>query len=326
MRVILLLNRDQPAALPQAMHSIPCLMELAGKPILYWQLQELDMITENKIEEVKLLSAGLQKDEKAKIVGICRSLRAEPDFIQVGEQAGWASFAHCLDMHSGAAILAESSGVFRSEFKIGVTAENLAWVTVSEEPTKGATATIGANNQIVGLTEHSEAMGANQVPRPILYLKELQQLKEVLTPSANKNMSFKEFLTKCIANFKLQPFLLQEWLPFSQKRDLLKVNKLYLKELPLPQMVDPSAEATNTVINGPVYIGPNVKVSNSVIGPYVSLQASCEIRNSIICNAVVGQESLISTALIEDSFIGSQARFLGTTSQLNLANYSTLKA
>lgn len=77
-----------------------------------------------------------------------------------------------------------------------------------------------------------------------------------------------------------------------------------------------------SVIVPPVYLGPGAIVSESVVGPYVSVEAGAAIHRSVVRQSIIGRNTQVQDAQLENSLIGEEARVRGRRSALNISDHS----
>ena len=80
----------------------------------------------------------------------------------------------------------------------------------------------------------------------------------------------------------------------------------------------------NSVIVPPVYVSAGAKLSNSVVGPNVSVASGATITDSVLKECVIGENTQISSAVLADSLIGSNAVVQWDSHRLNLSDYSAI--
>ena len=99
---------------------------------------------------------------------------------------------------------------------------------------------------------------------------------------------------------------------------ILEYEKENLSEYPA------SAQIENSLIIPPCFIGENVKIVNSIIGPRVSLGNNTKVKNSNIDNSLIQERTEIQSANLSNSMIGNSAKYIGTSINLSLGDFSVL--
>jgi glucose-1-phosphate thymidylyltransferase len=108
------------------------------------------------------------------------------------------------------------------------------------------------------------------------------------------------------------------WYDCGQKQSLLETNAGLLKKLEFASDEVPFFE--NTIIIHPVSIAEGCDIQNSIIGPNVTVGENANINSSIISNSIIGSYSQLTTVVMHDSLIGSDAFVRGHSQSLNIGD------
>lgn len=106
------------------------------------------------------------------------------------------------------------------------------------------------------------------------------------------------------------------WHDFGKPETMLESNRELLKKDRHKEI-----ETENSVIIPPVHIADNVKIKDSVIGPYVTVAKGAEIINSTVKNSVIGENTKLNKADLEESIIGDESQVTGTFKNLNIGDH-----
>ncbi|MVN76264.1 NTP transferase domain-containing protein [Hymenobacter sp. HMF4947] len=109
------------------------------------------------------------------------------------------------------------------------------------------------------------------------------------------------------------------WFDCGRKETLLEANARLLDQ-PEFRVVLNYPDFPNTVIIPPVSIGVDCRIEHSIIGPNVAIGDRTIIRHTIISDSIIGSYSELSSAVMSDCIVGSDASFRGLNHSLNLGD------
>jgi glucose-1-phosphate thymidylyltransferase len=109
------------------------------------------------------------------------------------------------------------------------------------------------------------------------------------------------------------------WFDCGRKETLLEANARLLNR---PEFLDERdySEFPGTVIIPPVSIGRGCQISQSIIGPNVAIGDKTIIKNTILSDSIIGSYSELSSAVMHDCIVGSDASFRGMNHSLNIGD------
>jgi glucose-1-phosphate thymidylyltransferase len=81
---------------------------------------------------------------------------------------------------------------------------------------------------------------------------------------------------------------------------------------------------TESLVVQPSYIGKNVHIIGSRVGPYVSIGDNTTICCCVISSSIVGSESRIDNAVLNNSIIGNYSHLGWETKVLSVGDYSRI--
>ncbi|RZL04701.1 MAG: glucose-1-phosphate thymidylyltransferase, partial [Hymenobacter sp.] len=67
-------------------------------------------------------------------------------------------------------------------------------------------------------------------------------------------------------------------------------------------------------------IGEGCRIEHSIIGPHVAIGDRTIIRHTIVSDSIIGSYSELSSAVMHDCIVGSDASFRGLNHSLNLGD------
>ena len=109
------------------------------------------------------------------------------------------------------------------------------------------------------------------------------------------------------------------WFDCGRKETLLEANARLLDQPEFRQVPDYS-NFPDTVIIPPVSIGVDCRIEHSIIGPNVAIGDRTIVRHTIISDSIIGSYSELSSAVMSDCIVGSDASFRGLNHSLNLGD------
>jgi glucose-1-phosphate thymidylyltransferase len=112
------------------------------------------------------------------------------------------------------------------------------------------------------------------------------------------------------------------WFDCGKVDALLKTNA-HLLETTRGE-VAPSAEVSETQVEGAVRIEEDVVVRDSVLGPNVTLERGARVEGSRLRDCIVGPGTTILRSRLHDSIVGASARVEGIRGQVNAAEHTEL--
>lgn len=116
----------------------------------------------------------------------------------------------------------------------------------------------------------------------------------------------------------LGSFPVDNWFDCGTKETVLATNRYLLEGNEI------SATDGRFLVVPPVYIHSSAQIESSVIGPYVSVGAEACVCNSVMRNAIVGEQAVVESALVEDLLIGFQSRLKGSWGRFDISDLSEI--
>ena len=117
---------------------------------------------------------------------------------------------------------------------------------------------------------------------------------------------------------------MKEWLDCGNKNVTVQTNQRYLEFIKDEKLISAKARINNAVILPPCFVGDGAVIENSVIGPYVSVGENTKIVDSRVKNSIIQKDSVISSAMLENSMLGNFVIFEGSSLDLSLGDYNTI--
>ena len=118
---------------------------------------------------------------------------------------------------------------------------------------------------------------------------------------------------------KFKSLEINVWKDCGKPDALLETNRYFLDN-----GKEKEIDAENSIIIPPVHIEDGAKVKNSVVGPYVSIAEGTNVCCSILKDCIVGKESKIKDANLNESLVGDSAVVKGEKRKLNVGDSSEI--
>ena len=310
------------------------LVPIAGKPIVQRLVEDIAKVCEQPIEEVAFIVGHFGEAVEEKLLKIAESVGAKGTIHYQEEPLGTAHAILCAqEALQGHLVVAFADTLFKADFTLDTSADGTIWVQQVEDPRPFGVVKLNESGEITDFVEKPETFVSDLAIIGIYYFQDGAYLREELQYLLDNNIKDKgEFqLTNALENMKNKgtrfiPGKISEWLDCGNKDATVYTNQRYLEYIKdQPDLVAASAQLNNSVVIPPVYLGENVVLNNAVVGPYVSIGNGTQISDSVISNAIVQENTVIKTANISNSMLGSFVTYQGTSVDLSLGDYNTLK-
>jgi glucose-1-phosphate thymidylyltransferase len=310
------------------------LVPIAGKPIVQRLVEDIAKVCEQPIEEVAFIVGHFGEAVEEKLLKIAESVGAKGTIHYQEEPLGTAHAILCAqEALQGHLVVAFADTLFKADFTLDTSADGTIWVQQVEDPRPFGVVKLNETGEITDFVEKPETFVSDLAIIGIYYFQDGAYLREELQYLLDNNIKDKgEFqLTNALENMKNKgtrfiPGKISEWLDCGNKDATVYTNQRYLEYIKdQPDLVAASAQLNNSVVIPPVYLGENVVLNNAVVGPYVSIGNGTQISDSVISNAIVQENTVIKTANITNSMLGSFVTYQGTSVDLSLGDYNTLK-
>lgn len=307
------------------------LIPVAGKPIVQHLIEDITKVCHEKVDEIAFVVGRFGKEVEDNLVKIAESQGAKGSIYYQDTPLGTAHAILCAEKAlTGKVVIAFADTLFRTDMKIHDNCDGIIWVNKIDDPRQFGVVKVNAQNVITDFVEKPPTFVSDLAIIGIYYLKDGDNLKKELQYLIdNKILDKGEYqLTNALENMKnkglkLMPGQVTEWLDCGNKDATVYTNKRVL-EIKYPKnQVAASVRNQNSVIIEPCFIGDDVQLTNSIIGPHVSVGSKTKISNSVISNSIVGNNSSIEQANIENSMLGSFVQYKGKRQDLSMGDYST---
>ncbi len=309
------------------------LIPVAGKPIVQRLVEDIAGLCTEKIEEIAFVIGDFGAETEAQLLAIAESLGARGKICYQKEALGTAHAILCAEETlKGQTIVAFADTLFRADFKLETERDGILWVSQIEDPSAFGVVKLDDDQVITDFVEKPKTWVSDLAMIGIYYFKSGETLREELQylidndiindgeyqlPEALKNMTAK--------GMQFVPGKVDEWLDCGNKNATVYTNQRVLENTRDELQEGENLTLDNSVIIPPCYIGKDVVLRNAIVGPHVSLGDQCQVENAVVSNSIVQAHSEVSELVIADSMIGHHARCEGSSLDLSISDYSTLR-
>ncbi|WP_026463077.1 sugar phosphate nucleotidyltransferase [Adhaeribacter aquaticus] len=310
------------------------LVPIAGKPIVQRLVEDIAKVCQEPIEEVAFIIGNFGEAVEKSLIQIAESVGGKGTIYYQDQPLGTAHAILCAkESLEGKLVVAFADTLFKADFTLDTSADGTIWVQQVEDPRPFGVVKLNDQNVITDFVEKPETFVSDLAIIGIYYFKDGAYLRDELQYLLDNDIKDKgEFqLTNALENMKTKgttfiPGKISEWLDCGNKDATVYTNQRYLEYLKDEQgLVASSAKITNSVIIPPSFIGENVVLNNAVVGPHVSIGNNTQVHNSVVSNSIVQENTVVKSANITNSMLGSFAVFQGTPADLSVGDYNVLK-
>ncbi len=307
------------------------LIPVAGKPIVQHLLEDLVSVCPEKVDEIAFVIGRFGKETEDRLAAIAASLDARATIHYQDEALGTAHAILCAKPAlTGKVIVAFADTLFSTDAAIDTDSDGTIWVKKIDDPRQFGVVKVDGNGVITDFVEKPQEFVSDLAIIGIYFFRDGENLCGELQYLLDNDIRDKgEYqLTNAMENMKnkgrkLVPGKVVEWLDCGNKDATVHTNRRVL-ELKYPDsMVSEGVKTSNSVIIPPCFIGADAVLENSVVGPYASIGAGTTVRGSVVEDSIVQENTLIESAVIKNSMVGSHVKYKGPVQDLSLGDYTT---
>lgn len=317
---------------PHTFTTPKALIPIAGKPIVQRIVEDTAKICDEPIEEVAFVVGHFGQETEDKLIKIAENVGAKGKIYYQEVALGLGHAVLCAkDSLDGKVVVVYGDTLFKTDLILDTSKEGVVCVFKVEDPRPFGVITIDEKNMITGIVEKPQDFVSDLANIGVNYFQHAEILKEELQYLVDNNITQKgEYqLVHAIENMRAkgtQFFIAEvnEWLDCGNKDSIVYSNSRILefdKEISRTS----NFENENSIIIEPCYIGEGVHLNNSIVGPYVSVGENTLVDNSIIKNSVIQTNAKILHAELNNSMIGNNAEFTGTSDDASISDFSTIR-
>ena len=311
------------------------LVPVGGKPIVHRLVEDIAAVCTEKIDEIAfVIGVDFGDDVEKELIAVAASLGAKGSIHYQEKPLGTAHAVLCAkEKLNGPVVVAFADTLFKANFKIDPNDDGILWVKQIEDPSAFGVIKMNEKGEIIDFVEKPKEFVSDLAMIGIYYFKDGARLRTELEYLIDNNIikggeyQLPDGLRRLTeAGYKFKPGEVIEWLDCGNKEVTVHTNQRVLEYdfEKNKMMVAESADIIDSVIIPPCFIGEGVVIENSVVGPHVSLGKGTRIMNSIITNANIQQNSEITNAILKNSMIGSNTKYVGSARDLSLGDFSTV--
>lgn len=306
------------------------LIELAGKPIVQWLVEDIASMSDEGIDEVAFVVGDFGKEVEQRLLDIAKEEGMKGEICYQHEPLGTGHAILCAgNLLHGKVIVAFADTLFRADFKINAQEDGIIWVHEVDDPSNFGVVTTGKDGYINGFVEKPEKPISNSAIIGIYYFGDGEYLKNELEYLIDNNIKDKgEYqLTSALENMRTKGTrfskgTVDEWLDCGNKNATTYTNQRLLEFNKQNLMVEESVRVINSIINEPCYLGFGARIENSVIGPYVSVGKGSNIVSSVVENSIIQSHTTVENKIISNSMIGNHVILKGNKSNLSIGDFT----
>ena len=310
------------------------LVHVGGKPIVHRLVQDIAEMCEEKIDEIAFIVGDFGNEVEQELMNVADQLNAKGSIFYQEEPLGTAHAVLCAEEKlEGPVIVAFSDTLFKAEFKISDKQEGIIWVKQIEDPSAFGVVQLNQSGTITDFVEKPKEFVSDLAMIGIYYFRSGEDLKKELNfliendqkkggeyqlPDALRRLTEK--------GTSFVPGKVSAWLDCGNKRVTVETNHhvLNFENQKGKNLVDETAEITDSIIIQPCFIGKGAKIRRSVVGPNVSVGEKTVVEDSRITNSIVQQSSHLSNIVLKDSMIGSYVKAKLMAKDLSLGDYTEM--
>ena len=318
---------------PHTLTTAKPLLPIAGKPIVQRLVEDILATAGEGVEEISfIINPSFGKAVEQKLLKVASDLGAQGK-IRYQEQA--LGTAHAIlaaaDSLRGPVFIAFADTLFKAEFAIDKVKDAIVWTQRVDDPSAFGVVQLGDGGRIEAFVEKPTTFVSDLAIIGVYYFKDGERLRQELQRLLDENITSKgEYqLTDAMDHMlkngvRFYTDQVDEWLDCGNYASTVATagRVLDIKQRG-EKLVHDTARVENSIIIQPTYLGENVVVRNSVIGPNVALESGVKVEDARIRRSIVGANSVVKGAFLEDSMLGQNVLLEESARQWSLGDFST---
>ncbi len=313
------------------------LVPVAGQPIVHRLVRDIAEVVAEPIEEVAFIlgdPAFFGDDVVESLTELATGLGAKASIYRQDEPLGTGHAIMCAkESLSGPAVIAYADTLIQAEFQLDPAADAVIWVKQVERPEAYGVVKLNERHEIIELVEKPAQFVSDLAVIGIYYFKEVGELKAELQNVLDNNIinggeyQINDGIKGMMAKGKVfKTGQVDQWMDCGNKKVTVETNQQVLKNEQAKgrTTIASSVVQNDSVIIEPCFIGEGVELENAIVGPYASIGAGTKIRSSVISNSIIQHSTEITNAVLENSMIGSNAKYNGLARDLSLGDYTSI--
>ncbi|MEM3982148.1 MAG: glucose-1-phosphate thymidylyltransferase [Thermofilum sp.] len=325
------------------------LIEVAGKPVSQWVLEDL---VSAGVREVAIVLGDVFPELVVQHYGDGSRFGARVTYVQQGRPLGIAhAVALCREfvggdsfvVYLGDNLLQHGVKRYLEEFLAGGY-DAMVLLKEVEDPTRFGVAQLGEGGRLVRLVEKPKVPPSNLALVGVYFFKPvIFEAIDAIEPSWRGELEITDAVQKLIDwGFDVGYRVVEGWwLDTGKKDDVLAANYLLLDERAERRIegevvnsrvegrvtVCRGARVVDSVVRGPAFVGEGAVVERSYIGPYTSLSRGVRVAGSSVEYCVILEGAMVEGVELEESLVGRYAKVVRNhggrrASKLSIGDYS----
>ena len=313
------------------------LLKVAGKPIVQRLVEDIAKVVNEPLQEIAFIIGPNEqffgKEVQAHLLDVAQKLGAKGSINVQHEALGTAhAIYQAKQALTGNVIVAFADTLFRADFKLDASVDGTIWVKEVEDPRAFGVVQLDDKGTIVDFVEKPENPATNLAIIGIYFFKDgqavLREIEYLLENDIREKGEYQ--LTNVLDSLKNQgckfvPGKVEEWWDCGNKNATVHTNQRVLANIKDETLIAPSLTNERSTIIEPCYIGENVKLIGSTVGPFVSIGDNSTIENSTLENSIIYSHTHIQNAAFKNSMIGNHVEYDGSSTEISISDYSTVK-
>lgn len=309
------------------------LIPVGGKPIVQRLVEDIAAMCDEPLNEIGFIIGDFGEAVEKQLLEIAEGLGATGKIYYQREALGTGHAIYCAEPSlEGPVIVAFADTLFRADFKIDASKDGMIWVKQIDDPSSFGVVKVNDQNVITDFVEKPKDFVSDLAIIGIYFFGDGDHLKRELKSLMDNNVvkGGEYQLTDALENMKQQgvkfePGTVDHWMDCGNKNATVETNRMILEFEKDKDLIDASANISNSTIIPPVMIGPGVSITDSVVGPHVSVGSNTQISNARVSNSIVRNDARISNAVLTNSMVGMHAAVEPEAQDLSLGDFSTIR-
>ncbi|NTV98035.1 MAG: NTP transferase domain-containing protein [Chlorobiaceae bacterium] len=118
---------------------------------------------------------------------------------------------------------------------------------------------------------------------------------------------------------KFTTFPVQGWYDCGKPETLLSTNEILLKNHKTEK------KYPGCIINNPVFIAENAILENTIVGPNATIGENSIISNAIVKDSIIGNDARVTHIMLESSIVGNNTTITGNPHEINIGDFSEIR-
>lgn len=118
---------------------------------------------------------------------------------------------------------------------------------------------------------------------------------------------------------KFTTFPVQGWYDCGKPETLLSTNEILLKNHTTEK------KYPGCIINDPVFIAENAILENTIVGPNATIGENSIISNAIVKDSIIGNDARVTHIMLDRSIVGNNTTITGNPHEINIGDFSEIR-